>query len=75
VQVFEERLREKDCLVWRIGGSEEPLFSLQMPERSDGELSVSLFFHITTNKTRGNGLKLHWGDLCWMSGKISSLKE
>lgn len=38
-------------------------------------LWVGLFSHVTGNKTRGNGLKLHWGDSGWMLGKIDSQKE
>ncbi|PKU38670.1 hypothetical protein llap_11024 [Limosa lapponica baueri] len=39
------------------------------------EAGVGLFSQVTSNGTRGNGLKLCQGGLDWILGKISSLKE
>jgi len=39
------------------------------------EVGVGLFSQATGNRTRGNGLQLHWGGLDWLLGKKSSLKE
>jgi len=36
---------------------------------------LSIFSQLTSDRMRGNGLKLHWGGLDWIFGKISSLKE
>ena len=34
-----------------------------------------VLFPLFSGRTRGNGLKLRWGDLDWILGKISVLKE
>jgi len=38
-------------------------------------VGFGLFSQVTSNRTRGNGLKIHCNDLYWILGKISSLKE
>jgi len=38
------------------------------------EAGVGLFFQLTSDRTRSNGLKLHRGGLDWILGKISLLR-
>ena len=38
-------------------------------------MGVSLFSHVISARTRGNGLKLNWVDSGWTLGNTPSLKE
>jgi len=52
---YKEQLRERGLNNWRKGGSRETL----LLSTATSEVAVGLSAQVTSDRTRGNGLKLH----------------